>query len=81
MVHVGTFGLYRNIRELEKGLLAACVLYTHSPGGSILSQPFIWRVPDDYDVEAALTLNQEVIEKLKPNLPVYTVQERCGWSS
>ena len=49
----------------------ADVLYTHSPGGSILSQHFVWRVPDDFCFEAALTENWEVIERLKCDLPVY----------
>ena len=44
---------------------------THSPGGSVLSQHFLWRVPDDFCVEAALSENQKVIEKLKQNFPVY----------
>ena len=49
----------------------AAVLYIHSPGGSLLSQQFVWRVPDDFCVEAALSENQNVIEKLKRNLPIY----------
>ena len=49
----------------------AIVLYTHSPGGSILSQHFVWRVPDDFSVEAALSENQRVTDKLKRDFPVY----------
>ena len=49
----------------------AAVLYTHSPGGGILSQHYLWRVPDDFCVEAALSENQKVIDKLKPDLPIY----------
>ena len=43
----------------------AAVLYTHSPGGGILSQHYLWRVPDDFCVEAALLENQQVIDRLK----------------
>ena len=46
----------------------ACVMFTHSTGGSILSQHFLWRVPDDFSVTAALF---RVIDKLKLDLPVY----------
>ena len=63
--------MHRYIKELEKGMPVATVLYTHSPGGSILSQHFLWRVPNDFCVEAALTENQKVIERLKCDLPVY----------
>lgn len=49
----------------------ASVLFTQSTGGSVLSQHFIWRVPDDFSVEAGLTENQKVIDKLKQGFPVY----------
>ena len=49
----------------------AAVLYTHSPGGGILSQHYLWRVPDDFCVEAALSENQKVIDRLKQDLPIY----------
>ena len=49
----------------------ATVLYTHSPGGSILSQHFVWRVPDDFSVEAAPSENQRDTDKLKRHFPVY----------
>ena len=67
--------LYRNFfytgtsRDWRRGCLWQ--LYTHSPGGSFLSQHFLWRVPDDICVEAALAENQKVIDKLKHDLPVY----------
>ncbi len=62
--------IYRYLKEIEKGMSVACVLYTHSTGGSILSQHCLWRVPVDFSVEDALTQNQRVIDKLK-DLPVY----------
>ena len=30
------------------------MMCTYSPGGSVLNHAFIWRVPDDYAVDAAL---------------------------
>ena len=66
-----TVCLHRYIKELEKGVSVGTVLYTHSTGGSILIQHFVWRIPDDLSVEAALNENQKVIEKLKQDLPVY----------
>ena len=48
----------------------ATVMHTYSPGGCILSQHFVRRVPDDFSVEAAVTVKQQVIEKLKCDLPV-----------
>ena len=49
----------------------AAVLHTHSPGGGILSQHYLWRVPDDFCVEAPLSENQKVIDRLKQDLPIY----------
>ena len=49
----------------------AAVLCTHTPGGSVLSQHFLWKVPDDFCVEAALSENQRVIDKLKQDFQVY----------
>ena len=70
-IHSDCFCLHRYINELEKGVSVGTVLYTHSTGGSILSQHFVWRIPDDFSVEAGLTENQKVIQKLKQDLPVY----------
>ena len=47
------------------------ILFTYNSGGGTVSQHFIWKVPDDFNVDAALTMNQQVISKLKSDLPVY----------
>jgi len=52
----------------------AAVLCTHTLGGSVLSQHFLWRVPDYFCVEAALSENQRVIDKLKQDFQVYHTQ-------
>ena len=44
---------------------------TSNSGGGTLSQYFIWKIPESFTIEDALTTNQQVIEKLKPSLPVY----------
>jgi len=43
----------------------------YNSGGGTLSRHFIWKVSKNFAVEDALTTNQQVIEKLKPSLPVY----------
>ena len=63
--------LHRYLKELEKGLSVPVMLYTYTPGGSVLNHNFIWRVPDDFSVEAALSVNQQVVCKLMDGLPVY----------
>lgn len=47
------------------------MLYTYTPGGSVLNHTFLWRVPDDFSVEAARSVNQQVVCKLMDGLPVY----------
>ena len=47
------------------------VLFTYNSGAGAVSQHFIWKVPDDFNVDAALTVNQQFISKLKLDLPVY----------
>ena len=46
-------------------------MYACIPGGSVLNHNFIWRVPDDFSVEAALSVNQTVVGKLIDRLSVY----------
>ena len=59
------------MKELEKGLSVPCMMYTYSPGGSILNHSFLWRLPDDFSLEAALSVNQQVVAKVMEGLPVY----------
>jgi len=61
----------RYIKELEKGLSVPVVLYTYTPKSSVLNHHFVWRVPDSFSVEAALSVNQEVVCKIMDGLPVY----------
>lgn len=62
---------YRYMSELQKGLSTSVVLYTYTPGGSIVNHHFVWRVPDDFSVEAAVTVNQGVVAKLMTEMPIY----------
>lgn len=61
---------YAYIKEIEKGLIVPTVLFTYTPGGSILNHHFIWRVPDSFDVDAAVGENERVVCKIKSQLPV-----------
>ena len=63
--------LYRYIKELEKGLSVPSMMYTYSPGGSVLNHTFLWRLPNDFSPEAALSTNQQVVAKLMEGLPVF----------
>ena len=58
---------------LEKGISVPTMLYTYTPGGSVLNQSFLWRVPDNFSVQDSLSLNQRVVSKLNDdnyaNLP------------
>ena len=56
---------------MEKGLLVPTVFLTYSPGGSIINHHFIWRVPDSFNVDAAISENQQVIDAVRRELPVY----------
>ena len=47
------------------------MMYTYSPGGSVMNHVFVWRVADDFSVEAAFSVNQQVIAKIMDGLPVY----------
>lgn len=62
---------YSYVREIEKGLQVPIVLFTYTPGGSILNHHFVWRVPESFDVDAAIGENQRVIDKIKQDLPVF----------
>ena len=59
------------MKELEKGLSVPTMMYTYSPGGSVLNHTFIWRLPDDFSVEATVSINQQVVCKLNERLPVF----------
>ena len=59
------------MKELEKGLSVPTMMYTYSPGGSVLNHTFIWRLPDDSSVEATVSVNQQVVCKLNERLPVF----------
>ena len=47
------------------------MLYTYTPGGSVLNQSFLWRVPDNFSVQDSLSLNQRVVSKLNDDVPIY----------
>ena len=63
--------MYRYMIDLRKGSSISVILYTYSPGGSIISNHFIWKVPDDFSVDAAVTVNQQVVSKLMNDMPQY----------
>ena len=47
------------------------ILYTYTPGGSILNHNFVWRLPDDFSMSACLSENQRIVSKLTDTLPIY----------
>lgn len=47
------------------------MLYTYTPGGSIINHNFLWKLPEDFSVKACLSENQWVVTKLMDTLPVY----------
>lgn len=52
-------------------LIVSTVLFTYTPGGSVLNHHFIWRVPESFDVDAAVGENQHVVDEIKTQLPVF----------
>ena len=56
---------------MEKGLSIPSMLYTYTLRGSVLNHHFLWRLPDDFVLEASLSVNQQVICKRIDRLPVY----------
>ena len=62
----------RYVREIEKGLSVPAILYTYTPGGSVLNHNFLWRLPDiNFSASACLQENQQVVARLTGRLPVY----------
>ena len=61
----------RYLKILEKGISVPTMLYTYTPGGSVLNQNFLWRVPDNFSIQDSLSLNQKVVLKLNDDMPIY----------
>lgn len=59
------------MNELERGLSVPVMFYCYSPGGSVLNHNFLWRVPEDFCLESALSVSQQVVCKIMKGLPVY----------
>ena len=68
---MGVLHVCRYVKEIEKGLSVSAVLYTYTPGGSVMNLNFLWRLPDDFSLSACLSENQQVTAKLRDTLPVY----------
>ena len=71
IIMYNVFSLHRFVKDLEKGLPVPTMLYTYSPGSSVLNHNFIWRLPDDCAIEACLSLNQQLVCKIMDQLPVF----------
>ena len=71
------YTLHRYIHERfgERAVSSLDDVCLLSPGGSILNHTFLWRLPDDFTLEAVLSTNQQVVAKLTTNLPVYHTRE------
>lgn len=50
---------------------APSMLYTYTPGGSVLNHSFLWRLPNGLSDSDCLSDNQRVVARLMPTLPVY----------
>ena len=59
------------MKELEKGLSVPSMMYTYSPGGCILNHTFLWKLPDNFSLEAVLSTNQQVVAKIMEGMPIY----------
>ena len=59
------------MKELEKGLSVPSMMYTYYPGGCILNHTFLWRLPDNFSLEAVLSTNQQVVAKIMEGMPIY----------
>lgn len=57
-------------RKSKKDFLCH-LFYTYTPGGGVVNHHFIWKVPELFDVDAAIGENQRVIGEIKSQLPVY----------
>lgn len=62
---------YTYMQELRKGLGSPAVLLTYSVGSSVGNYHFIWRVPDAFNIEAAVAENDKVIQSVRDLLPQY----------
>ena len=63
--------LCRYLKTLENGISVPVMIYTYTPGGSVINQVFVWRVPDSFAIQASLSVNQKVISKLNNEMPIY----------
>ena len=62
---------YEYVQELRNGLTCPCVLCTCSVGGPIGNYLFVWPLPPQVTLEAALVENQKVISQIQSSVPVY----------
>jgi len=58
---------------LEKGISVPTILYTYTPGGFVLNQIFLWRVPNNFSIQDSL--NQKIVSKLNDDMPC-TIHEQ-----
>ena len=62
---------YKYLQDLKNGLTTSTVLATFTVGGNIGNYHFIWRIPDNFDVQAALSENDKMIQFVKTQIPHY----------
>ena len=44
---------------------------TYTPGGSVLNQNLLWRLPNNFSAQDSLYLNQRVVSKRNDDTPIY----------
>ena len=65
-------------KRVGERLSVPSMMNTYSPGGSVLNHTFLWRLPNDFSPEAALSTNQQVVTKLMEGLPVFHTRAMKG---
>ena len=62
---------YKYIQGIYKGLTAPAVMYTHSLGSNLGNYHFLWRIPHEVTLEAAMNENIKLMDQIKSILPTY----------
>lgn len=56
---------------ISAGLSSPSMLLIYSPGGGIRNLQFLWRLPQQYDVNILFERSQPLIEEIKSKLPIF----------
>jgi len=62
---------YSYLQELKKGLSVPVVLLTHTIGANVGNYHFLWKVPECFNIQAAVSENNRVIQSIQDQLPQY----------